>query len=166
MINEREQCKNTKKVSFITLGCKVNQYDSDAMRTLFIHRGYKPVEHSEVADVYIINTCSVTSIGDRKSRQVIRKIRRNNPDAVIAATGCYAQVAPEELEKMGDVDVIVGHQNRNKIVDYIEEAEKSEKTVNAVKDIMSIREYENLTVDPEGEVKARAFVKVQEGCDN
>lgn len=166
MFNEREQCKNTKKVSFITLGCKVNQYDSDAMRTLFIHRGYKPVEHSEVADVYIINTCSVTSIGDRKSRQVIRKIRRNNPDAVIAATGCYAQVAPEELEKMGDVDVIVGHQNRNKIVDYIEEAEKSEKTVNAVKDIMSIREYENLTVDPEGEVKARAFVKVQEGCDN
>lgn len=166
MINEREQCKNTKKVSFITLGCKVNQYDSDAMRTLFIHRGYKPVEHSEVADVYIINTCSVTSIGDRKSRQVIRKIRRNNPDAVIAATGCYAQVAPEELEKMGDVDVIVGHQNRNKIVDYIEEAEKSEKTVNAVKDIMAIREYENLTVDPEGEVKARAFVKVQEGCDN
>ena len=136
------------------------------MRTLFIHRGYKPVEHSEVADVYIINTCSVTSIGDRKSRQVIRKIRRNNPDAVIAATGCYAQVAPEELEKMGDVDVIVGHQDRNKIVDYIEEAEKSEKTVNAVKDIMSIREYENLTVDPEGEVKARAFVKVQEGCDN
>ena len=136
------------------------------MRTLFIHRGYKPVENSEVADVYIINTCSVTSIGDRKSRQVIRKIRRNNPDAVIAATGCYAQVAPEELEKMGDVDVIVGHQNRNKIVDYIEEAEKSEKTVNAVKDIMSIREYENLTVDPEGEVKARAFVKVQEGCDN
>ena len=166
MFNEREQCKNTKKVSFITLGCKVNQYDSDAMRTLFIHRGYKPVEHSEVADVYIINTCSVTSIGDRKSRQVIRKIRRNNPDAVIAATGCYAQVAPEELEKMGDVDVIVGHQDRNKIVDYIEEAEKSEKTVNAVKDIMSIREYENLTVDPEGEVKARAFVKVQEGCDN
>ncbi len=166
MINEREQCKNTKKVSFITLGCKVNQYDSDAMRTLFIHRGYKPVEHSEVADVYIINTCSVTSIGDRKSRQVIRKIRRNNPDAVIAATGCYAQVAPEELEKMGDVDVIVGHQNRNKIVDYIEEAKKSEKMVNAVKDIMSIREYENLTVDPEGEVKARAFVKVQEGCDN
>lgn len=166
MINEREQCKNTKKVSFITLGCKVNQYDSDAMRTLFIHRGYKPVEHSEVADVYIINTCSVTSIGDRKSRQVIRKIRRNNPDAVIAATGCYAQVAPEELEKMGDVDVIVGHQDRNKIVDYIEEAEKSEKTVNAVKDIMLIREYENLTVDPEGEVKARAFVKVQEGCDN
>lgn len=166
MINEREQCKNTKKVSFITLGCKVNQYDSDAMRTLFIHRGYKPVEHSEIADVYIINTCSVTSIGDRKSRQVIRKIRRNNPDAVIAATGCYAQVAPEELEKMGDVDVIVGHQDRNKIVDYIEEAEKSEKTVNAVKDIMLIREYENLTVDPEGEVKARAFVKVQEGCDN
>ena len=166
MINEREQCKNTKKVSFITLGCKVNQYDSDAMRTLFIHRGYEPVEHFEVADVYVINTCSVTSIGDRKSRQVIRKIRRNNPDAVIAATGCYAQVAPEELEKMGDVDVIVGHQNRNKIVDYIEEAGKSEKTVNAVKDIMSMREYENLTVDPEGEVKARAFVKVQEGCDN
>lgn len=166
MINETTHSLNNKKVSFITLGCKVNQYDSDAMRTLFIRRGYAQAEHDEVADVYVINTCSVTSIGDKKSRQVIRKIRRNNPNAVIAATGCYAQVAPEVLEEMGDVDVIVGHQNRNKIVDYIEESRKKDKVINAVKDIMSVREYENLEVDPEGEVKARAFVKVQEGCDN
>lgn len=166
MINKTLQNLNMKKVSFITLGCKVNQYDSDAMRTLFIRRGYKQAENSEIADVYVINTCSVTSIGDKKSRQVIRKIRRNNPGAIIAATGCYAQVAPEVLEKMGDVDVIVGHQNRNKIVDYIEEAELKDKTINAVRDIMSVREYENLEVDPEGEIKARAFVKVQEGCDN
>lgn len=95
---------NTEKtVSFITLGCKVNQYDSDAMRTLFVDGGYSQVEDYKNADVYVINTCSVTSIGDRKSRQMVRRIRRQHPDAVIAVAGCYAQLAPEVFEKMGDV---------------------------------------------------------------
>ena len=84
---------NGKKVSFITLGCKVNQYDSDAMRSLFIRNGYKVAKENENADVYVINTCSVTSIGDRKSRQMVRRIRREHPGAVIAAAGCYAQLA-------------------------------------------------------------------------
>lgn len=158
--------KENKTVSFLTLGCKVNQYDSDAMRTIFLQQGYKAVKEEEEADVYVINTCSVTSIGDRKSRQMVRKIRRKHPQAVIAVAGCYAQIAPEIFEAMGDIDVIVGAQNRSKIVEYVEQAQKKEKTINAVKDIMSVTEFENLYVDAEGETKTRAFIKVQEGCDN
>lgn len=158
--------KENTTVSFLTLGCKVNQYDSDAMRTIFLQQGYKAVKEEEEADVYVINTCSVTSIGDRKSRQMVRKIRRKHPQAVIAVAGCYAQIAPEIFEAMGDIDVIVGAQNRSKIVEYVEQAQKKEKTINAVKDIMSVTEFENLYVDAEGETKTRAFIKVQEGCDN
>ena len=157
---------NGKKVSFITLGCKVNQYDSDAMRSLFIRNGYKVAKENENADVYVINTCSVTSIGDRKSRQMVRRIRREHPGAVIAAAGCYAQLAPDVFVQMGDVDVIVGIQNRSHIVEYVEEAAAEKKTLNAVGDIMAVTDFENLSVDAEGEVKTRAFIKVQEGCDN
>lgn len=157
-----------KKVSFITLGCKVNQYDSDAMRTLFVKNGYRQAGEDENADVYVINTCSVTSIGDRKSRQMVRRIRRSHPDAIIAVAGCYAQLAPEVFEKMGDVDVIVGVHNRSHIVDYVEEAKKrtDHKPLNETVDIMKVKTFENMSVDVTGEVKTRAFVKVQEGCDN
>lgn len=155
-----------KTVSFVTLGCKVNQYDSDAMRTLFINNGYKVAENDNDADVYVVNTCSVTSIGDRKSRQMVRRIRRNHPKAVIAVAGCYAQLAPEVFEEMGDVDVIVGIQNRSHIVKYVEKAARSNAVLNEVRDIMMVKEFENLTVDAKGEVKTRAFIKVQEGCDN
>lgn len=164
---EKELMKiNEKVVSFITLGCKVNQYDSDAMRTLFVKNGYRQAQNEESADVYVINTCSVTSIGDRKSRQMVRRIRRSHPDAVIAVAGCYAQLAPEVFERMGDIDVIVGLQNRSHIVEYVEKASHEKKMINAVRDIMAITDYENLMVEPEGEVKTRAFIKVQEGCDN
>lgn len=155
-------------MSFLTLGCKVNQYDSDAMRTLFIHQGYEPAGEEEAADVYVVNTCSVTSIGDRKSRQMVRRIRRAHPDAVIAVAGCYAQLAPEVFEKMGDVDVIVGAHNRSHIVEYVEAAMNREKKqpLNEVVDIMKVRDFENMSVDAEGEEKTRAFIKVQEGCNN
>ena len=140
-----------KRVAFTTLGCKVNQYDSDAMRSLFLRRGYEAAE-GEDADVYVINTCSVTSVGDKKSRQMIRRIRREHPGAVIVAAGCYAQVAPED---------------RLHVVDYVEEAMREKGTlINRVSDIMKVSEFENLTVDPEGEEKTRAFIKVQEGCNN
>lgn len=155
---------NGKRVAFLTLGCKVNQYDSDAMRSLFLRRGYAAADADEEADVYVINTCSVTSVGDKKSRQTIRRIRRAHPGAVIAAAGCYAQLAPEEVAKTG-CDVMVGNQNRHLIVDYVEEAARG-KRLNAVTDIMKAEGFENLTVDPEGEEKTRAFIKVQEGCDN
>ena len=162
---EKNNLQPKKTVSFITLGCKVNQYDSDAMRTLFIRNGYSQAEGDD-ADVYVINTCSVTSVGDRKSRQMVRRIRRAHPDAIIAVAGCYAQLAPEVFEQMGDVDVIVGHQNRSQIVQYVEEAKHSDKPLNEVVDIMKVKDFENMEVDPEGEVKTRAFIKVQEGCDN
>lgn len=155
---------NGKRVAFLTLGCKVNQYDSDAMRSLFLRRGYAAADADEEADVYVINTCSVTSVGDKKSRQTIRRIRRAHPAAVIAAAGCYAQLAPEEVAKTG-CDVVVGNQNRHLIVDYVKEAARG-KRLNAVTDIMKAEGFENLTVDPEGEEKTRAFIKVQEGCDN
>ena len=162
---EQKKLSQKKTVSFITLGCKVNQYDSDAMRTLFVRNGYSPAEGDD-ADVYVINTCSVTSVGDRKSRQMVRRIRRAHPDAIIAVAGCYAQLAPEVFEKMGDVDVIVGHQNRTHIVEYVEKARTAEQPLNEVVDIMKVKDFENMEVDPEGEVKTRAFIKVQEGCDN
>ena len=162
---EQKKLSQKKTVSFITLGCKVNQYDSDAMRTLFVRNGYSPAEGDD-ADVYVINTCSVTSVGDRKSRQMVRRIRRAHPDAIIAVAGCYAQLAPEVFEKMGDVDVIVGHQNRTHIVEYVEKARTAEQPLNEVVDIMKVKYFENMEVDPEGEVKTRAFIKVQEGCDN
>lgn len=156
---------NGKRVAFTTLGCKVNQYDSDAMRSLFIRRGYTAAEGEE-ADVYVINTCSVTSVGDKKSRQMIRRLRREHPEAVIIAAGCYAQVAPEEIAKTG-CDVIIGNQDRLHVVDYAEEAlRKKGGLINKVSDIMKVSEFENLTVDPEGEEKTRAFIKVQEGCNN
>lgn len=154
--------RNGKRVAFLTLGCKVNQYDSDAMRSLFLSRGYTAAEKD--ADIYVINTCSVTSIGDKKSRQLIRRIRREHPGAIIAAAGCYAQLSPEDVAAAG-CDVVVGNQNRARIVDYIEEAAAGRAGSHVV-DIMQVAEFENLTVTPEGEEKTRAFVKVQEGCDN
>ena len=159
---EQEMERNGKRVAFLTLGCKVNQYDSDAMRSLFLSRGYTATEKD--ADIYVINTCSVTSIGDKKSRQLIRRIRREHPGAIIAAAGCYAQLSPEEVAAAG-CDVVVGNQNRARIVDYIEEAAAGRAGSHVV-DIMQVAEFENLTVTPEGEEKTRAFVKVQEGCDN
>ncbi len=159
---EQDRKQNGKRVAFLTLGCKVNQYDSDAMRSLFLSRGYVPTEKD--ADIYVINTCSVTSIGDKKSRQLIRRIRREHPGAIIAAAGCYAQLSPAEVEAAG-CDVVVGNQNRARIVDYIEEAAAGRAGSHVV-DIMQVAEFENLTVTPEGEEKTRAFVKVQEGCDN
>ena len=89
-----------KKVAFITLGCKVNQYETNAMTQKFIESGYKVVEHHEKADIYVINTCTVTNMSDRKSRQMLRKVKELNNDAVVVACGCYAQVAREELEKI------------------------------------------------------------------
>lgn len=153
-----------KTVSFVTLGCKVNQYDTDAMRDLFLKRGYTSVQDGE-ADIYVINTCSVTQTGDKKSRQMIRRIHREYPHALIAVSGCYAQLAPQEIEKIEGVGVVVGTQNRARIVDYAEEALQG-RMVNAVGDIMACREFEELPVDGHDIENTRAFMKIQEGCNN
>ena len=109
-----------KKVAFCTLGCKVNQYETNAMIQQFIKKGYDIVEFDEVADVYIVNTCTVTNMADRKSRQMLRRVRELNSDAILVAVGCYAQVAKEELEKIPEIDLILGTNEKKSIVEFVE----------------------------------------------
>lgn len=108
-------------VAFCTLGCKVNQYETNAMIEQFIKKGYTIKEFNEKADIYIINTCTVTNMADRKSRQMLRRVKEINPLGLVVACGCYAQVAKEELEKIPEIDLIYGTNEKNKIADYIEE---------------------------------------------
>lgn len=153
-----------KKVAFHTLGCKVNQYETEAMTGAFISAGYELVSFDETADVYVINTCTVTNMGDRKSRQFIRRALEKNPDAFIAVVGCYAQISPEKVQEIPGVKLIVGTNERANIVSLVEEAEGEPGTVNKVKSIMDVYEFEDLGLsDYKG--RTRAFVKIQEGCD-
>lgn len=154
-----------RKVAFFTLGCKTNQYESEAMASVFRREGFETVPFDEKADVYVINTCTVTHLGDRKSRQVIRKAVKKNPDAVIAVTGCYAQTSPGEVLDIPGVDLVIGTADRDKIVQLIDETEKSPLPVNAVRDIMTNRSFEDMPI-LEYENRTRAFVKIQEGCNN
>ncbi|MBA4600766.1 tRNA (N(6)-L-threonylcarbamoyladenosine(37)-C(2))-methylthiotransferase MtaB [Thermoactinomyces mirandus] len=154
-----------KTVAFHTLGCKVNAYETEAIWQLFKKAGYKRVEFEEVADVYLINTCTVTNTGDRKSRQVIRRAIRRNPNAVIAVTGCYAQTSPAEVTAIPGVDIVVGTQGRDKLFDYVEQYMKKRQPINAVANIMKQRQFEELDV-PSFSDRTRAFLKIQEGCNN
>jgi threonylcarbamoyladenosine tRNA methylthiotransferase MtaB len=153
-------------VAFYTLGCKVNFYDTEAMWQLFKNAGYEQVDFEErTADVYIINTCTVTNTGDKKSRQIIRRAVRRNPDAVIAVTGCYAQTSPAEILAIPGVDLVVGTQDREKLLDFVGQIQTDRKPVNAVRNIMKTREFEELDV-PDFADRTRAFLKIQEGCNN
>lgn len=152
-----------KKAAFYTLGCKVNQYETEAMTELFSESGYEICDFSERADVYVINTCSVTNMGDRKSRQIIRRARKTNPDAVIAVTGCYAQTAPEEVLGIEGVNLVLGTKDRKNIVEAVESLDKN-SAVNAVSNIMDNHEFEELQIKKYSD-RTRAFIKVQEGCN-
>jgi len=153
-------------VAFYTLGCKVNFYDTEAIWQLFKNAGYEQVDFDgEPADVYLINTCTVTNTGDKKSRQIIRRAIRRNPDAVIVVTGCYAQTSPAEVAAIPGVDLVIGNQDRSKLLDYIAEIQRTRKPVNAVRNIMKTREFEDLDV-PAFTDRTRAFLKIQEGCNN
>ncbi len=153
------------KAAFHTLGCKVNQYETEALGSLFRHRGYEIVDFSESADVYVINTCTVTHLGDRKSRQMIRRAKRTNPEAVVVVMGCYAQTAPDEVAAIEDVDLIVGTSERDKIPDFVEKIRSERKPFNLVHDIMQVKDFEELPV-LDYESRTRAFLKIQEGCNN
>ena len=153
----------SRTVAFSTLGCKVNQYESDAMAKLFRDRGYDIVHEDDPADVYVINTCTVTNLGDRKSRSIARRARRQNPMAVIAVVGCYAQVAADEVMRIEGVNLVLGTNERMKIVDFIEDLGPWDK-VSAVGDIMEVAEFEELQIDEHGD-RTRAFIKIQEGCN-
>ncbi|HZJ82583.1 MAG TPA: tRNA (N(6)-L-threonylcarbamoyladenosine(37)-C(2))-methylthiotransferase MtaB [Clostridia bacterium] len=152
------------RVAFHTLGCKVNQYDTQAMQEKFIQNGYEIVEFSNNADVYVINTCTVTSLGDKKSRQMIRRANRLNPDAVIAVVGCYAQTAPDEILGISGVNLILGTEDRNRIVEFTERVQKTGIPINGVHDIMKVVEFEEMPITSYEE-KTRAVLKVQEGCN-
>lgn len=154
-----------KTFSILTLGCKVNQYESEAMAELFEKNGYIQVDNdTDVADVYIVNTCTVTNLSDRKSRQYIRRAKRDNPDSTVAVVGCYAQVAPKEVEKIEGVDVVIGTSERSKIVDLIEEAKEEDKKINIVRDIKKDRDFQFIKID-ENFHKTRSYMKVQDGCN-
>lgn len=153
-----------KKVAFHTLGCKVNQYETEAMEELFRKRGYEIVFSEGKADIYIINTCTVTNLGDRKSRQFIRRAKKLNPNSIIAVVGCYSQIAPEEIEEIEGVDIIIGTTDRGKIVDLCEEVEKTEEKINIVKSIKDTKEFEDLSID-DVQSKTRAYMKIQDGCN-
>lgn len=152
-------------MAFHTLGCKVNHYETEAIWQLFKEEGYERTEFDHQADVYVINTCTVTNTGDKKSRQVIRRAVRQNPDAVICVTGCYAQTSPGEIMAIPGVDVVVGTQDRTKMLGYIEQYRNERQPINAVRNIMKNRVYEELDV-PAFTDRTRASLKIQEGCNN
>jgi threonylcarbamoyladenosine tRNA methylthiotransferase MtaB len=152
-------------VAFHTLGCKVNHYETEAIWQLFKEEGYEKVEYEQTSDVYVINTCTVTNTGDKKSRQVIRRAIRKNPDAVICVTGCYAQTSPAEIMAIPGVDIVVGTQDRTKMIGYIEQFKKEREPINGVGNIMKSRVYEELDV-PAFTDRTRASLKIQEGCNN
>lgn len=152
-----------KTVAFYTLGCKVNQYDSAALASLFARRGYRVEKVFEaVADVYVVNTCTVTRTADKKSRQAIRRAIRRNPGAVVVVTGCYAQLNPETVAGIPGVSVVVGTTGHEKLVDLVEEAMRTGQQVVAVEDISTACEFEELPAV--FTTRTRAFLKIQEGC--
>lgn len=154
------------KAAFHNLGCKVNAYETEAMQQQLAQRGYEIVPFDEKADVYIINTCSVTNIADRKSRQMLHRAKKLNPQALVVATGCYVQVASEELKKDASVDLIIGNNRKAELADILDArlAEKNEENRVYVLDIAHTHEYERLHLDRLGG-HTRAFIKVQDGCN-
>lgn len=155
-----------KKVAFYTLGCKVNQYETEAMLEMFKKDGYEQVGSEEFADVYVINTCTVTHMSDRKSRQYIRRMKKKNPDAIIAVVGCYSQVSPEEILEIDEVNLVMGTNERRTIVEEIKKLQEVEgnKKASTVDDIMKVRAFEEIEVS-QSNGRTRAFMKIQDGCD-
>lgn len=151
------------KAAFYTLGCKVNQYETEAMSELFAKAGYEICEFDGYADVYVINTCTVTAMSDRKSRQIIRRAKRHNPNSVVAVTGCYAQANPKAVAEIEDVNLILGTDDRKRIVELCESVRPSEQRC-CVGDIMKQHDFEKMTVADYHD-RTRAYIKIQEGCN-
>lgn len=153
-----------KTVAFHTLGCKVNQYETDAMEELFEKQGYSIVNSEDLADVYVINTCTVTNLSDRKSRQFIRKAKKLNKDSIIAVVGCYSQMSPAEVEGIQGVDVIIGTSERSKIVELCHRAKDNNEVINIVRSITNENEFEEIHVN-DIKSRTRAYIKIQDGCN-
>lgn len=153
-----------KTAAFLSLGCKVNSYETEAMRTMFEQAGYEIVDFKDTADVYVVNTCTVTNIADRKSRQMLHQAKHRNPDAVIAAVGCYVQAAETVLLEDNAVDLVIGNNKKSDIVAMVERCRNSQNKEELVIDINEEKEYEELSNITTME-KTRAFIKIQDGCN-
>ena len=154
-----------KKVAFHTLGCKVNQYESGALSNLFVEEGYEVVQFDDKADVYVINTCTVTKTARMKSQQAIRRARRNNKNSIVVVIGCYPQISPDEVSKMSDVDIIIGTANRKEIIRHLREFESGKKKLKDIKDVGKIKKYEEFGTYSIIKNRHRAFIKIQDGCN-
>ena len=154
-----------KKVSFYTLGCKVNQYETNGMMQKFKEAGYEIVDvDKDISDICVVNTCTVTNMSDRKSRHALRKVKEKNPKSVIVATGCYAQVAKDELEKMPEIDIVIGNDEKKEIIPYIEKFLKEKVKIIDIDDIANQKEFVDMGQITYTE-KTRAVVKIQDGCN-
>lgn len=153
-----------KTVSFYTLGCKVNQYETNAMAQKFAKSGYKVVHGEENSDIAIVNTCTVTNMSDRKSRQILRRIKKANPHTVVVAVGCYVQVAKDKVEAIPEIDLVLGNNEKKDIVEYIETYLENNKKLNNVSDVMHQKQFIDLGSITYTE-KTRAAIKIQDGCD-
>ena len=153
-----------KTVAFYTLGCKVNQYETNAMEQQFINYGYKIVNNTEKADVYVVNTCTVTNMAERKSRQMLRRVKEINQSAILVVCGCYAQVAKNELEKIPEIDIILGINEKNNIVEIVEKYAKNHFHNEEISDVSKQNEFLDFG-DVTYTEKNRAVIKVQDGCN-
>lgn len=148
--------------NIMTLGCKVNQYESEAIEELFIKKGFEKKEND--ADVYVINTCTVTNMSDRKSRQMISRARKDNPEAVVAVMGCYSQVKPEEVASIEGVDIVLGSRNKESVVELCSEALENKGVMDQVIAASESKTYEELQISNQSEM-TRAYIKIQDGCN-
>lgn len=152
----------TNTFNIITLGCKVNQYESEAVEELFLQKGFEKA--SENADIYVINTCTVTNMSDRKSRQMISRARRDNPDAIVAVMGCYSQVKPEEVASIEGVDIVLGSRNKENVVELCEDMLQNKGAMDQIIAISETKTYEELQISNQTEM-TRAYLKIQDGCN-
>ena len=153
------------KVGFLSLGCKANSYDTETILAQFEKRGYEIVRDHSYADIFIINTCSVTNIAERKSRQAVERVLKINPDAIIVVTGCYAQIKPDEVKNLRNVAVVAGNRDRMKIVDMVEEYISTGNRKLKVTDLLHNSKFEELDISNYG-TRTRVQLKIQDGCDN
>ncbi|MCM1990789.1 tRNA (N(6)-L-threonylcarbamoyladenosine(37)-C(2))-methylthiotransferase MtaB [Oceanirhabdus seepicola] len=153
------------KVAITTLGCRVNVYESEAMLEIFKKDGFQVVDYDEFADVYVINTCTVTNTGDKKSRQLIRRAKRKNEKAIVAVVGCYSQVASEEVKEIDGVDIVLGTRNKSEILYWVNRVIDENKQFVVVNDVLKNKQFEKLKIEEYND-KTRAFLKIQDGCNN
>ncbi|MGL4653594.1 MAG: tRNA (N(6)-L-threonylcarbamoyladenosine(37)-C(2))-methylthiotransferase MtaB [Cetobacterium sp.] len=155
---------NTKKVAFYTLGCKVNQYESESIKNQLMKLGYEEEEFENKSDIYIVNSCTVTSVADKKTRNVLRRAKKMNPNSIVIVTGCYAQTNSKELLEIEEIDFVVGNSNKSGLVDFIQDIENKKSKI-LTENIFEERKYEEYEFATLREM-SRAYIKIQDGCNN